>query len=78
MATTAYVLIDAAADKTKNVLGKLSKVKGVKSFHAVTGPYDIIVVVEAEDVKALGEVVLSKIRTIDGVAKTMTCVAVEA
>lgn len=78
MAATAYVLIEAAADKTKNVLGKLSKVKGVKSFHAVTGPYDVIAVIEAEDIKAIGEVVLSKIRTIDGVVKTITCVAVEA
>ncbi len=45
--------------------------------HAVTGPYDIIAFVEAADVDALGRVVLSKIRTIGGVTKTLTCVTIE-
>jgi DNA-binding Lrp family transcriptional regulator len=43
----------------------------------VTGPYDIIAFVEAADIDALGRVVLSKIRTISGVTKTLTCVAIE-
>jgi DNA-binding Lrp family transcriptional regulator len=45
--------------------------------HAVTGPYDIIAHVEAANIDALGKVVLSKIRTINGIVKTLTCVAVE-
>lgn len=78
MATLAYILIEVTADKTKGVLTKLQKVKGVKDAHAVTGPFDIIATIEAEDVKGLGDIVLSKVRTIDGVEKTITCVAVEA
>lgn len=77
MATNAYVLIEAASDKAKNALKAITKIPGVKMANAVTGPYDIIAFVEAPDVDALGRVVLSKIRTISGVTKTLTCVAIE-
>ncbi len=77
MPTTAYVLIEAASDKAKNALKAITKISGVKMAHAVTGPYDIIAFVEASDVDALGRVVLSKIRTITGVTKTLTCVAID-
>ncbi len=77
MPTTAFVLIEAASDKAKNALKAITKIPGVKMAHAVTGPYDIIAFVEASDVDALGRVVLSKIRTITGVTKTLTCVAID-
>lgn len=77
MPTTAYVLIEAASDKAKGALKAIAKIPGVKMAHAVTGPYDIIAYVEAQDVDALGRVVLSKIRTISGVTKTLTCVVIE-
>ncbi len=77
MPTNAYVLIEAASDKAKNALKAIAKIPGVKMANAVTGPYDIIAFVEASDVDALGRVVLSKIRTISGVTKTLTCVAIE-
>lgn len=76
-ATTAFVLIEAASDKATNALKTISKIPGVKMAHAVTGPYDIIAFVEAPDVDALGRVVLSKIRTIAGITKTLTCVTIE-
>jgi DNA-binding Lrp family transcriptional regulator len=77
MPTTAYVLIEAASDKARSALKAIAKIPGVKMAHAVTGPYDIIAYVEAQDVDALGRVVLSKIRTIGGVTKTLTCVVIE-
>jgi DNA-binding Lrp family transcriptional regulator len=54
----------------------LQKIKVIKSAHAVTGPYDVIVHVEATDIGTAGAVVLSKIRTLKGVTRTVTCVAV--
>ena len=76
MTTTAYVLIEGASDQTTNIVRALQKVKGVKSAHAVTGPYDVIACVEAQDVGAVGAIVLSKIRSLKGVTRTVTCVAV--
>ena len=77
MPTIAYVLIEAASDKARSALKAVHKIPGVKMAHAVTGPYDIIAHVEAANIDALGKVVLSKIRTISGITKTLTCVAVE-
>ncbi|MBW8005052.1 MAG: Lrp/AsnC family transcriptional regulator [candidate division NC10 bacterium] len=77
MPTHAYVLIEASSDKAKTALKAIIKIPGVKMANAVTGPYDIIAFVEASDVDALGRVVLSKIRTISGVTKTLTCVAID-
>jgi DNA-binding Lrp family transcriptional regulator len=76
MTTTAYVLIEGTSDQTARIVKALQRVKGVKSAHAVTGPYDVIACVEASDVAALGAIVLSKVRTLKGVTRTVTCVAV--
>ena len=68
----AYVLIETAAGKTKNVKKALAKIKNpratVAAMDAVTGPYDFIAVVDGQSLDAIG--------VIDGVTRTTTCVAV--
>jgi DNA-binding Lrp family transcriptional regulator len=77
MAVSAYVLIRAEADKTKSAFAELTKLKEVTTIHTVTGPFDIILLVEAKNLHELGEVILTKIRGTEGVSRTMTCVTVE-
>ena len=77
MAVSAYVLIRTEADKTKGAFESLAKLKGVKTAHTVTGPFDIILLVEAKTLHELGDVILSKIRGVEGMSRTMTCVTVE-
>lgn len=72
----AYVLIEAAPKKALQTCAKIAKIAGVKSAHLVTGPYDIIALVEGKDPSAIGRLVLSKIQAVDGVGKTITCVVV--
>ena len=76
----AYVLIETAAGKTKQVKRTLSKVKGgrasVSAMDAVTGPYDFIAVVEGQTLDGIGSLVTDAIGIIDGVTRTTTCVAV--
>jgi len=76
----AYVLIETAAGKTKNVKKALTKVKGGKAtvvaMDAVTGPYDFIAVVDGASLDAIGNLVTESIGTVDGVTRTTTCVAV--
>jgi DNA-binding Lrp family transcriptional regulator len=76
----AYVLIETAAGKTKNVKKALLKVKGgrasVSAMDAVTGPYDFIAVVEGTSLDAIGNLVTESIGVVDGVTRTTTCVAV--
>ena len=76
----AYVLIETAAGKTKNVKKALSKIKtasaAVSAMDAVTGPYDFIAVVEGNSLDAIGNLVTESVGVIDGVTRTTTCVAV--
>ncbi len=76
MATKAFVLIESSVGKTKDVLAAVQKLPGVKSVDGVTGPYDIIVVLEGKDLTTIGEIVTSKIHPIPGVTRTVTCLAI--
>ena len=43
----------------------------------ITGEYDVIAVCEAPDVNSIGSEIVDKIQKIDGVFKTITCLAVK-
>lgn len=73
MPSQAYILIEGAAGTVPNILKRLSSIDGVKTAHAVTGQFDIISLVEAEDINAVGKVSYSKIQMIEGVIRTITC-----
>ena len=76
----AYVLIETAAGKAKNVKTRLTKLRDrgshVTALDAVTGPYDFIAVIEGPTIDAIGRLVTDGIGAIDGVTRTTTCVAV--
>ena len=77
MATTkAFVLIETAVGKTKDVVAALLQVSGVTSVDVVTGPYDIICVVQADDLGSVGDTVTGSVHTIGGIVRTVTCLAV--
>ena len=76
MATRAYVLIETSVGKTREVVKALQGVKEMKTVDAVTGPYDIIAVIEAGDLNAVGGLVTTRVHTIGGVLRTVTCLAV--
>lgn len=73
MAAKAFVLIETSVGKTKEVVTKAGQIKGVKSADPVTGPYDIIVVMEAETHNEIGNLVTTKIHGIAGISRTVTC-----
>lgn len=74
---TAYLLIEVERGRAESVVKELKKIKQVKIAHAVTGPYDVIAVVEGKDPEELAKAVLSEVHTVPGVARTLTCFAVE-
>ena len=76
MAAKAFVLIETAVGKTKDVMAVLTKMDGIKTVDAVTGPYDIIAVVEQDDLNAVGSLVTSKLHPIEGVTRTVTCLTI--
>jgi len=73
MTASAYILIEGAAGTIPGILKKLSSTEGITSAHAVTGQYDLIAMVESDDVNSEGKISYSKIQMIEGVIRTITC-----
>lgn len=69
----AFVLIRTEVGQTGRVAEEVGEIEGISSAVAVAGPYDVIAVVEAGNIDALGKVVVSRIQAVDGVARTLTC-----
>ena len=76
MAAKAFVLIETMVGKNKEVSSALRQLEGVKSVDIVTGPYDIIAIIEAESLNDIGDLVTGKIHPIAGISRTVTCLAV--
>ncbi|MFH1821053.1 MAG: Lrp/AsnC ligand binding domain-containing protein [Methanobacteriota archaeon] len=73
----AYILITAAIGKVKQVVKELSKVKEIKNVHVVTGPYDIIVLVDTKSMDMLSKAVVEDIHKIKGVVDTNTAIVID-
>ena len=72
----AYVLIEARAGASRNLLRSLGDKPSVVSASRVTGPYDIIAVVQEEDLEQVHVLVTEQIHSMQGVLRTTTMVAV--
>lgn len=80
MAVLGYVLIESEVGRAKAV-GEA--VKGISraeakiiSVDTVTGPYDVVALLESEDLDKLGTFITDGIQKVAGVARTTTCLAV--
>ncbi|MBI5454243.1 MAG: Lrp/AsnC ligand binding domain-containing protein [Deltaproteobacteria bacterium] len=77
MSVEAYVFIECEHAKSREVLEHLLKIAGVKDAKIVTGPYDLIALVQASNFKILGDVVISRIQAVNHVKRTLTNVIIE-
>ena len=81
MAVRGYILIEAEVGKAKSV-GEAVRVlthsqAKVVSVDTVTGPFDVIVQLEADDLDKLGNSITDGIQRVAGVQRTTTCLAVK-
>ena len=74
---TAYVLIEMVAGRSRDLVSALEKRPVVREVDRVTGPFDVIVVLEADDLNKISEIVAAEIHTLPGVVRTTTCVSLE-
>lgn len=72
----AYILIEVAIGKVAQVLKKVQAIPSVVEANAVAGPYDLIVILQAETPEKIGRLVMEQIHNIPGVNYTMTCIAI--
>ncbi|GAB4580773.1 MAG: Lrp/AsnC ligand binding domain-containing protein [Anaerolineales bacterium] len=73
----AFVLLKIRTGEVPQVLSLLGRVHAVQEAHMTFGPYDAIVVLEAQDVHAIGKIISNEIQPIPGILETLTCLAVD-
>jgi DNA-binding Lrp family transcriptional regulator len=80
MTVHGYVLIEAEVGKARAISDALARFKSpdaeVVAVDTVTGPYDVIVQLEAEDLDKLGRCITEGMQRVEGVQRTTTCLAV--
>ena len=74
MSTRVFILIETQVGKVRDVVTELRTYAGIKTVDAITGPYDVIAQIEAEDKGAVADLVTGKVQGIRGVMRTITCV----
>lgn len=71
----AFILIEIAAGYSSNITGSLGGMSGFVDVVRVTGPMDVIAIVEAPTLGEISALVSDKIHSLQGVMRTTTCVA---
>lgn len=74
MSVKAYVLIGTEAAKTAQAAAQLREIPGVLEANEVMGPYDVVVVLEVPELLEVTTLLSQRIRKIDGIQSTITCV----
>src|ERR1700729_317365 len=69
----AYILVQTEVGKAADVAVQIGQITGVTQAEDVTGPYDVIVRAEADNVDDLGKLVVAQIQGVSGITRTLTC-----
>jgi DNA-binding Lrp family transcriptional regulator len=72
-----YVFIEAEQGKTWQIAEELRGLTQVKEAHCVSGPYDVIALVETENLRALASLLADRVYTIAGVKRTLSNIIVD-
>jgi len=66
-----------AGSNIQRILNNIRSIEGVKDAFAVTGHTDIIISIEANDLKGIADLVTQRIHALKGIESTETMVCVE-
>ena len=73
MAAQAYVLIEATACKGNDIVAALRAMPRTVQVDRVTGPYDVICILDLDSLDDLGPTVRDEIHAIEGIVRTTSC-----
>ena len=69
----AFILAEVKGDQRK-IKKQIETIPGVLDVHIITGEWDMLIHVIAHTMKDIGDMILDKLREIDGIEKTYTLV----
>ena len=80
MAIRGYVLVETDVGRTQAVGDAIRQITPamarIIAVDTGTGPFDVIVQLEADDLDKLGKSITEDLQTLDGVQRTTTCLSV--
>jgi DNA-binding Lrp family transcriptional regulator len=68
----AYVLIQTIPGRVEGILRALRRIPSVRTVDSVTGPYDIVALVEVSEIRDFSHLVAGSIGGLRGVTRTTT------
>ena len=72
--TRAYILVQTEVGRAgSSVADEIGRISGVIEADNVSGPYDVVVLAEADNLEGLNRDVLSRIQAVTGITRTLTC-----
>jgi DNA-binding Lrp family transcriptional regulator len=71
---TLYLLVETEVGRLEEVMRRLRTTSNVTEVQAVTGPFDVIVKIQADHINTALDIVVHKIRKIPGIKGTETLV----
>jgi DNA-binding Lrp family transcriptional regulator len=69
----AFMLVQTEVGRAEVVAKQLAALAGVRSSEYVTGPYDVVLRIEASTVSELETVVVPSVQAVTGITRTLTC-----
>jgi len=73
----AYVLLIVRPGEESNVADKLKSMEDVKDVSVVYGEYDIVAKIEKEDMEALQNFLIKKVRAMEEIERTSTMISLK-
>lgn len=73
MSVHAYVLLNLEPAKTQSAIERLKSLPG-SVVQEVLGPYDAVMEIEADTQEDITGLLRNRIRPVDGVSNTVTCI----
>ena len=82
--TTAFIFASVSYRKTnlgttsqRIVAKKIARFPEVQEVHIITGDWDLLIKLRAQAVDSIGKFVVDKLRLVEGLEKTLTCMVFE-
>ncbi len=73
----AFVLVKVEPGRIREVYEAIGQMRHVREVNCLTGPDDLIVIMEAEDARHISEVVLGEMHGVEGIKGTDTRLVID-
>jgi len=77
LASVSYRLKQGAKLSQRRIAQEIAKFPEVQEAHIITGDWDILIKVKEKGVNKIGKFVIDKLRLVEGIEKTLTCMVFE-